>query len=116
MLMVAIREHGYQGRRVKLNQKFEVLSVKDATVLRAAKLARNATEAERAEWLKARSTPAPIPVPAPAEKIEEPIVYETRDEEPEEVEKLESEEDSPQETKKRKQRRQYKRNDMVPED
>lgn len=46
MWMVAIREHGYQGRRVPVGRVFEVRSVKDAAILRVARLARDAKKSE----------------------------------------------------------------------
>lgn len=115
MLMVAIREHGYLGRRIKSGTKYEVRSMTDATVLRAAKLARNATEAERAEWQKLKfGNISTGNVAAPAnvvtdDVVEEPIVYSSRDEEPE----GEVEQTSPKDAR-RSQRRRYRRKDMVP--
>lgn len=111
MLMVAIREHGYLGRRRAIGEKYEVRSKGDATVLRVAGLARDATQSEK----------KPAPAPAPVKSVpnivaaaeDEPIVYETRDEQPEEIS---GELTSPKDTKRKHGGRRYKRNDMVPED
>lgn len=133
MLMVAIREHGYGGRRRKPGETFEVRSEKDAIVLRVAGLARNARKSEEPQSQAGVYSPAvnesqakilfrdvvaataAIPQPE-SEKVDDSdsIVYEkpeTREEVAEEVADVMSE--SPAEL--RKQRRRYKRKDMVPE-
>lgn len=134
MLMIALKEHGYLGKRRTTGEKFEVTSKKDATILKVARLAR---EAKKSEMTSVQSTQIKLPAklePTPEwggiqmklGPTDDGIVeseLQIREEEPE-LEEVETEPIEEQEQgqsspvdkpKSRRQRRRYKRKDMVPE-
>lgn len=120
MLMVAIKECGYLGRRIKPGRTFEVSSVRDATVLRVAGLARNAKVSDVQQVLPAQTPKAqvmalPSPLPPPSTAIPDDDLIDYSDQSAEtQGDELEVE-TSPPDGKSRKRRRHYKRRDMVPE-
>ncbi len=107
MLLTAIKEHGYAGRRIKIGQNYEVRNEKDSLVLRTAGLAK---PAKLKVETKSRA-------PIGHQNQERPTrVMETRDEVPEvseETSEESTESTSPQDRPRKKRR--YKRHDMVPE-
>ncbi len=141
MWMIAIKEHGYNGRRYAPGQKYQVLSPKDAIVLRVAGLAREAKKSEVAGLMKDVKKPEITGLTADAKKtighindipikvVVEPTppVYEqtlrgtivTREELPEESDEpivYEGATSPPEDEAKPKKRRRYRRKDMVPEE
>lgn len=112
MWMVAIKEHGYNGRRLKPGEKFKTRTHADAKILRVASLARQAKKSEIpvSEFKKDLDKVMDIfeSVQSEPQSKDEEIAVERREEMPEET--------GEEEVKPRRQRRRYKRNEMVPEE
>lgn len=134
--MVALREHGYTGRRITVGTVYPVRTEADAAVLKTARLARDAKKSEipvAKSVVPTMPTPQPPPPPLPSPLPQLPIIpaesaqlVETRVEEPELENEGEGDDDqivyettSPKEDQQapeamtRRQRRRYNRKDMV---
>ncbi len=119
MILTAIKEHGYGGRRIKVGQDYEVHSDRDRVVLLLAGLVKPKKQPAKARILTTDNTSSLIKNRAftREEQPEEQLEEQPEGQREEQVEKQDAgqEQIDEQTGKPRRQRRQYKRHDMVPE-